>query len=75
MKIDMELYFKIVKKTYTEYALIMNKGKKEVIIGHENVEPMLEDLLNEIYRLEEQIQDIKQDVEDNYKRICIEEQL
>lgn len=76
MKIDMDLYFEIEKRTYTEYNFIsMDKERKEVLISPDNIEPMLEDLLNEIYRLEEQIEDMKQDVEENYKRISVEEQL
>lgn len=76
MKIDMNLYFEIEKRTYTEYNFIsVDKEREEVLINPDNIEPMLEDLLNEIYRLEEKIEDMKQDVEDNYKKICIEEQL
>jgi hypothetical protein len=36
---------------------------------------MIDDLLLELHNKEEQIEDIKQDIQDNYKRIPISEQI
>lgn len=69
IKIDQNLYEKIQKITITDYEA---EGE---FIPSKNIEPMLEDLLMEIDRLEEKIEDIKKDVEENYRRIPVSVQV
>lgn len=82
MKLDRELYEKISSITLTEYDVDYPKepldtfGEAYVwIYNTDSISAMLEDLLVEIGRLEEKIEDIIQDREDNYKRMTIKEQL
>lgn len=82
MKLDRELYEKISNITLTEYDVVYPKepldsfGEANVwIYNTDSISAMLEDLLVEIGRLEEKVEDILQDREDNYKRMTIEEQL
>lgn len=77
MIISKELYKKIASKTlvdYSGYDLPSNKGK-EIFVTEANALCMLEDLLYEIGVLEEKIEDIEQDIHDNYKRIEVKDQL
>lgn len=67
LEIDEDLYKKISKITITNYE------KKGDFVPADSIVPMLEDLLNEIDRLEEKIKDIEKDREDNYKPISSSE--
>lgn len=69
MKLSQELYERISNLTMTNYEGIYPKDpdKEYVIVFEDNIEAMLEDLLVEIGHKEEEIEDIKQDIEDNYK--------
>lgn len=68
IKINQDLYKKIQKITITDYEA---EGD---FIPSDSIEPMLEDLLIEIDRLEEKIEDMKRDIEDNYRPIPVAEQ-
>ena len=67
IKLDSDLYKKIQEITYTDYNAL---GE---FIPSESIEPMLEDLLLEVSRLEEKIEDIERDRDDNYKPYTNEE--
>lgn len=67
IKLDCDLYKKIQDITYTDYNTLGD------FIPSESIEPMLEDLLLEISRLEEKIEDIERDRDDNYKPYTNEE--
>jgi hypothetical protein len=63
IKIDEDLYKKIQSFTMTDY------NREGEMIPVESIEPMLEDLICEIERLEEKYSDLEQDLQDNYKPI------
>lgn len=63
LKIDEKLLKKVEKITMTDYE---TQGE---LLPTSSVEPIIEDLLLEISRIEEQIDDMKQDLESNYKMI------
>lgn len=68
MKIKKELYDRISNTTLTDY-----EGKilddEYYFIDEYGIESMFEDLFCEINDLEEKIEDIKQDIRDNYRPI------
>ena len=81
MKLDRELYEKVSKITGTEYKVDYPKehyddfGEANVIIRDDyQIESMLEDLILEIHRLEERIDDIIEDRKENYRRIDVASQ-
>ena len=61
IKLDEELKEKIEKITDVDYDF---KGE---YMPSESIEPMLKDLIYEIDKLEEKINDIQQDIENNYE--------
>ena len=82
MKIDRELYERVSKLTGTEYEVDYSKERynedgESFVVVYDNyqIESMLSNLICEIDRLEERIEDIKQDIEDNYKRKTVAEQV
>lgn len=75
MIIEKDLYEKIKEKTLTYYDEFKVPDKEQYYIESENINVMLEDLLNKINILEEEIEDIKQDIEDNYRPIPYSEQV
>ena len=58
---------KVQKRTITEYDI------QNDFINVEHIMYMVEDLLNEIDRLEEELEEEIQDKNDNYKRLSYEE--
>lgn len=74
MKIEKNLVDLIEEKTLTEYKNYRLGNDNICLIDGEEIENMLHDLLTEIGRLEEKIEDMEQDIRDNYKRIPVEEQ-
>lgn len=68
LRIDWELYEKICKATSTDYNAV-----GEFLPG-DNIISMLEDLLYEIELKNEQLEDIKKDLQENYKPISPAEQ-
>lgn len=74
MKIETNLLLKVEEKTMTEYKRYKLGNDELSLIDGNEIESMLEDLLTEIGRLEEEIEDMKQDIQDNYTRIPVENQ-
>lgn len=64
---EKEIIKKVQKRTITEYDI------QNDFINVEHIMYMVEDLLNEIDRLEEELEEEIQDRKDNYKRISYEE--
>ena len=64
---EKEIIKKAQKRTITEYDIQNN------FINVQHIMYMVEDLLNEIDRLEEELEEEIQDRKDNYKRISYEE--
>ncbi len=74
MKISKELYEKISDATFTDYEpLEIINNEDGLYIETEKIESMLEDLLYEIDSRQEIIEDLEQDIEDNYKPITKQE--
>lgn len=66
---EMERFKEISDITVTDYEF---KGNFVPVVS---LLAMIDDLLLELHEKEEQIEDIKQDIQDNYKRIPISEQI
>ena len=75
MIIKKEVLDKVSKETVTRYDEVLVKKEEYYYVPEENIEPMLEDLLFEIEHWKEQYEDLKQDLEENYKHIPYEEQI
>lgn len=73
MKIKKDLYDRVSNLTWTDYEGI-EKGEK-VYVEEEVIESMLLDLIVEIDRLKEKYEDLENDVEENYKRIPVKDQI
>lgn len=59
----------IVMKEYD-----LKSFKEKDIYTWDEILDIIQDLESEKFRLEEELEDLKQDVEENYKRIPVEEQ-
>lgn len=66
--IDKKLYKRVSSITTTDYQIVNDKIKINNLLG------MIEDLLEEYDRLEEEFDDMKNDIEYNYKRVPVNEQ-
>lgn len=76
MNIDLDLFIDVQGITCTSYDnLAVLEDKEQVLITSDTVENMLEDLICEIERLHEQIEDMEQDIKENYKRVPAAEQV
>lgn len=64
---EKEIIKKVQKRTITEYDI------QNDFINVENIMYMVEDLLNEISRLEEEKEEIIQERDDNYRPLSYEE--
>jgi hypothetical protein len=64
---EKEIIKKVQKRTITEYDI------QNDFINGEHIMYMVEDLLNEIDRLEEELEEEIQDKNDNYRRLSYEE--
>ena len=64
---EKEIIKNVQKRTITEYDI------QNDFINVKHIMYMVEDLLNEIDRLEEELEEEIQDKKDNYKRISYEE--
>lgn len=64
---EKEIIKKVQKRTITEYDI------QNDFINAEHIMYMVEDLLNEIDRLEEELEEEIQDKNDNYRRLSYEE--
>lgn len=60
---------KIVMKEYD-----LKSFKEKDIYTWDEILDIIQDLESEKFRLEEELEDLKQDMEENYKRIPVEEQ-
>lgn len=72
---EKEIIKKVQERTITEYDLqtIVGANKQYDFIAVQDMMYMVEDLLNEIDRIEEEKEEIIQDRNDNYKRLSYEE--
>lgn len=68
MKISKELYMRISNLTNTDYEGIVLSDDL-FYVEPEVIESMFEDMFCEIDSLEEKIEDMEQDIRDNYKPI------
>lgn len=79
MRIDESNYgtFERVNKiTGTDYGIIWKDAENiEGVIDIDGLYAMIEDLICEVDRLEEEAKDREQDIADNYKRISMEEMI
>lgn len=66
---EQKLIKKVQERTITDYEV---KGE---FVPVDSFISMLEDLLAEVDRLEEEKEDIERDKEDNYRKVTIEEQI
>ena len=60
---------KIVMKDYN-----LKSFKEKDVYNWEEILDIIQDLESEKFRLEEELEDLKQDMEENYKRIPVNEQ-
>ena len=60
---------KIVMKEYN-----LKSFKEKDVYNWEEILDIIQDLESEKFRLEEELEDLKQDMEENYKRISVNEQ-
>lgn len=75
MLIEKELYERIKKETITNYEGELVKKEEYYFVDENSVISMLEDLYYEIDHWKEQYEDLKRDLEENYKHIPYEEQI
>lgn len=75
MRMEQELYEQIEKITCTDYEGIIDKNGYDFIVTIESAKNMIQDLIFEIKRLEEEKEDILQDRQENYRPIPVEEQI
>lgn len=75
MMIDKKLLERIEEETFTDYEAydVVGGNENETYLPVDKLEPMLRDLLIEIDRLKEKIEDIIRDREDNYRPVRYEE--
>jgi hypothetical protein len=66
---EQDLIKRVQKRTITDYEV---KGE---FVPVDSFISMLEDLLMEIDRLEEEKEDIERDKQDNYRKVTVEEQI
>jgi len=76
MIIDQNLFQNIKDINGYDYdAYKVNNEDEKVFITADNLIYIIEDMICKIENLEEKYEDLLRDVEDNYKRISIEEQI
>lgn len=61
LKFDEDLYKEITSLTMTDYEMY---GE---FLPHDSIIPMIQDLLGEIHKLQEEYEDLQNDLESNYK--------
>lgn len=72
MIIDKKIYDKVCEITYTGYDPLIETDK-EVLLSVDSIMSMLEELMWEVDSQKEKVEDLEQDIEDNYKPITKEE--
>ena len=75
MEIDYSLILRVENATMTNYNKFKVGDEKTRLMNKAEIESMLEDLLSEIKSLQDLIDDIENDVRDNYKKISKSEQI
>ena len=75
MEIDYSLILRVENATMTNYNKFKAGDEKTRLMNKNEIESMLEDLLSEIKSLQDLIDDIENDVHDNYKKISKNEQI
>lgn len=74
MEIDYSLILRVENATMTNYNKFKAGDEKTRLINKDEIENMFEDLLNKIESLEKEIDYMREDVRENYKRIPVEDQ-
>lgn len=75
MRIETAIVENIEKATNTKYKkYYVSDNEKKVLVVAEEIESMLEDLLDKIESLEKEIDYMREDIRENYKRIPVENQ-
>lgn len=75
MRIETAIVENIEKATNTKYKkYYVSDNEKKVLVVAEEIESMFEDLLDKIERLEKEIDYMREDVRENYKRIPVDDQ-
>ena len=67
-KKELKIFEEIKKKTLTDYGIVKN------LLPLENITGIVEDLLGEIDYLEEKLEDLENDMRENYRPIPVVEQ-
>lgn len=74
MRLDINLIEEIEEITNTKYRRYYIDDEKNTLVVSNEVEIILEDLIDKIRGLEKEIEYIKEDRQENYKRIPVENQ-
>lgn len=74
MRLDINLIEEIEEITNTKYRRYYIDDEKNTLVVSNEVETILEDLIDKIRGLEKEIEYIKEDRQENYKRIPVENQ-
>jgi hypothetical protein len=75
MKLESAIVENIEEATNTQYKkYYVSDNEKKVLVVAEEIESMFEDLLDKIENLEKEIDYMREDVRENYKRIPVENQ-
>lgn len=74
MRLDINLIEEIEEITNTKYRRYYIDDEKNTLVVSNEVETILEDLIDKIRGLEKEIEYIKEDRQENYKRIAVENQ-
>lgn len=75
MRMETAIVENIEEATNTQYKKYrISDNEKQVLIVAEEIESMFENLLDKIESLEKEIEYIKEDRQENYKRIPVENQ-
>ena len=74
MRLEIELVQAVEEATGTEYKKYFISDANKVLVVNEEVSSMMEDLLDKIEGLKEELEEVKNDRNENYKRIPVENQ-
>lgn len=74
MRLDINLIEEIEEITNTKYRRYYIDDEKNTLVVSNEVEIILEDLIDKIRGLEKEIDYMREDIRENYKRIPVENQ-
>lgn len=74
MRLDINLIEEIEEITNTKYRRYYIDDEKNTLVVSNEVEIILEDLIDKIRGLEKEIDYMREDIRENYKRISVENQ-